>query len=324
MIRAAATLCLLGLASTSLAQSTKLVTVDGVLMVRKDQTVDVDQLLEDVDSATDKLSTLKAANPVFEGTDKYIAMLVKMNNEASLEIATSMAKVESDAAYNVAWADMVDDDIDSLSTQIKTEGDVISNMIKSKNSEFTGEVKKLETLATGELSKAKAAITKSVSDVLTEQAKSVAGLTKGYRDIRRHVFSGGDAGDGGRGGWRDFVISRTEIDTARPYFQLRTSTRFRALKAGVFHILFWSIQRGGRCHQHNRIRYAGGSWLHEHNHNWLTDGNWEGNTMNLYWKFNANKDFWTTHHNGCGVRWHSRPSNINDANAYNRFSSNTS
>jgi len=137
--------------------------------------------------------------------------------------------------------------------------------------------------------------------------------------VRRHLFAGRSRTWGDRGGWKDFIVNQVQCDTAKPMFQLRTSTRFRALKVGVYHIMWWAIQHGGRCHGHNRIRYDGGAWLYQHNHNWLTDGAWEGNQLDLYWKFNANKDFWTTHSNGCGHRWHISPSNLDDGNSYNRI-----
>jgi len=317
MIRTAA-LCLLGLVASAYGQ-TKLVTVDGTLMVRKQVSVNVAELQAEVDEAIATLNALSASSDVFDGAEEYIAGKVAANTNATIEVATKMAQIEAELKYNSEWVSMVGDAVEEMEERMDSEDQAIKSKIASASATIGSEGQKVSALATSELGRSKTSILKSVRDSITAATAVLNAAGSSLRDTRRHLFSGGDKGDGGRGGWRDFVVNMVEVNTAAPYFQLRTSTRFRALRTGVYHILWWAIQRGGRCHAHNRIRYDKGAWIHEHDHNWLTDGAWEGNTLNLHWKFNKNKDFWTTHYNSCGVRWHSRPGNINDANAYNRI-----
>jgi len=317
MIRTAA-LCLLGLVASAYGQ-TKLVTVDGTLMVRKQVSVNVAELQAEVDEARSTLTALRDSSDVYNGAEEYIAGKVAANTNATIEIASKIAQIEAELKYNSEWASMIGDTMDDMENRMGSEEQAIKNKIAVEAAAVSREGEKVRALAKSELDRSKTSVLKNVRDSITAATAVVNSASSRLRDTRRHLFSGGDKGDGSRGGWRDFVVNSVEVNTAAPYFQLRTSTRFRALRTGVYHILWWAIQRGGRCHAHNRIRYDRGAWIHEHDHNWLTDGAWEGNTLNLHWKFNKNKDFWTTHYNNCGVRWHSRPSNINDANAYNRI-----
>lgn len=307
-MRLAVTLCLTGLALVARGDD-----------VSRVDSVNIMELQQSADQNIAQLKKLAESSALGNGPAAFIAGLVAANAQASLDVARGMVTIEQDLTMNKIANAQVAANVAEHKQTIQASKSTIDTNIESADSEMKKAGNAAKVKAQAEIAKAKAAVTKAVSTKITAETSKITAALPAYADSRRYLFSGGDAGDGGRGSWRDFVVSRTEIDTARPYFQLRTSTRFRALKTGVFHILFWSIQRGGRCHQHNRIRYAGGSWLHEHNHNWLTDGNWEGDTLNLNWKFNANKDFWTTHYNTCGVRWHARPGNVNDANAYNRI-----
>jgi len=157
---------------------------------------------------------------------------------------------------------------------------------------------------------------KSLNASVSAVAVVAKAAKAGNVDKPIHTWIGGARNGRHAGSWQDFVYDRIEFDTSAPYFQRLSSTRFKALKDGLFRInAHWITHDNSNCWRHRQFKvdnkvvdYGGHSYSHS----------WEKNDIDITWYIKAGQQFWIQSYTGsCGNSyvWHG---SSNWVDAHNR------
>lgn len=233
--------------------------------------------------------TSQALNAV--ATSKVLSVRINQTEQLLKELQDMIEEEKKDFA---AQAQAIKD----AAIQVQTDDGKVKSEIASQLKLLEAE----ETKATSLLTK----MIKVATDAQkTKQAALVTAKNKeivNYRDINRNIWMGGSKIWGG-GGWKEFVIDRTEAITSSPYFAQKTATRFRALQSGLYRINYWGIQQGGNCHGHGQF-YINGRAINNPYHNMLNNGGWWGDLhMDITYYIKKDQEFWLRLYS-CGHAWH--------------------
>merc|ERR1712166_595536 len=109
-------------------------------------------------------------------------------------------------------------------------------------------------------------LSKQLKGNVTALSTKVTTMQADVTTPKIHMWGGGAVRTSHGGGWADFVLDRVEYDTAKPYFQKDSNTKFKALKTGLFTIK-WNYMHytHNRCNRLAEMYVNGVRVIYEYN-----------------------------------------------------------
>jgi hypothetical protein len=232
-----------------------------------------------------KVAQDEALNASKVEQDEALKAAVMLIDEEQTNLRSALQKMESDTSDALSnMGDLVDSKMGNLDTKLSKElndaGKSISDLTASVNKGFSDADKSLDT--------------------------NVKALQTKIADPVKHMWSGGSNGHHRGSGWADFALDRVELDTAAPYFKKESNTRFKALKAGLYHIRFNVMAYSGNwCWRHIKIRVGNRDAVPSHHKYQHT---WQSSEVEVVWPIKAGELFYMQSYvAGCSnpYQWHS-------------------
>ena len=147
------------------------------------------------------------------------SMVAKTKTDIDTKVAADLRKIEE------ATSQSLKDVTNKVATDIgAVKTDVAGKLTTAAASTATA----LKSAAAA--SDLKLAAMKKVVDA----APTTASVAAAVANPPVHMWSGGPKANNRGAGWADYDMSRVDYDTAAPYFQKISNTRFRALQDGLF------------------------------------------------------------------------------------------
>merc|ERR1712046_29280 len=129
----------------------------------------------------------------------------------------------------------------------------------------------------------------SVGSKVTKNEKSLEEISSSVTDRKIHMWSGGARSHNRGSGWHDFILDRVEYDTAKPYFQKKSNTRFRALRDGLYRYkIQYMSHANSRCWSHHQF-YVAGQAVSGSTHKYVYS--WRDMTYDVTWHIKKIKIF---------------------------------
>merc|ERR1719197_75303 len=293
----------------------------------------------DVFAMNDKISTLmkelEGLKSQIEGNASMVSDHLQLAqddlNDAKSEMRVSIKESKKNVEKSVQDAttsmnEMKDEVLDQASEEIqavKAEVEATMQQLKKdvlkNSSQIESNVEDAVKSMQDTVSKANSQMTKALSDGLSAINKKitdeVSAVQGDITDPKIHMWSGGSRGHSRGNGWAEFVLDRIEYDTAKPYFEKQTNTRWRALKDGLFRVR-WNFMHytHNTCYRHSAFYVAGRHVIApQHRHQY----HWQEAYLEVTWHIKKNQQFWFSALTSCGnpYRWHAGGS---WSDAYNR------
>lgn len=259
-------------------------------------------------------ATLDAMNQTLQELKEKI-----MSNEEKIEAnkvahdeALNASQFAQDAALKAAVT-LIEEDQTKLRSALETmksdNADALSTMkedLDKKRDDLDTKLSKELDDAVDDISTLTATVNKGLQDAGKSLDTNVKALQTKIADPIKHMWSGGSNGHSRGSGWADFALDRVELDTAEPYFKKQSNTRFRALKAGLYHIRFNVMAYSGNwCWRHIKIRVGNRDAVPSHHKYQHT---WQSSEVEVFWPIKAGEEFYMQSYvAGCSnpYRWHS-------------------
>jgi len=225
------------------------------------------------------------------------------------DLTTQLESVNSNVVNNVqAKLDAMKQDQDDTKKAMKQDQDDTKQEIEDAMDDLEDAVGQKVSKLTSDTNKALSTQSNSVLAQVDTKVKSlnasvsaVAVVAKAAKDGNSdkpvHMWSGGPKSSKYANGWHDLVMDRTDYDTAAPYFQKQTNTRFRALKSGLFKVDYNIRQYGsGHCWRHMRFFVNGKHINYEHHY---VQSHFHLK-YTATWHIKAGQQFWGRMYVSCG------------------------
>ena len=165
------------------------------------------------------------------------AVVTKTKNDVDTKVTADIKKLQEATTIGIKVA--TDAAASAKSDVAAAVKKVTTDVAGSISKAATATATKLNAAANNTAASLKTAA--SATDTKLAAMKKTVDATASKTDLATavqnppvHMWSGGPKGNNRGAGWAEYDLSRVDYDTAAPFFQRISNTRFRALRSGLF------------------------------------------------------------------------------------------
>jgi len=250
--------------------------------------------------------------------DTTVTKLLASMDDMKTTLQEKMDEIDNKLVTNKkATEDTIDAAVKQLQQDQKDSEDAMTITLNSFKGKISGDLTKQSDALdqqTKDVDKAIDDLKDDVEDTATELSKQLKGnvtalstkVTTLQADVttpKIHMWSGGAKSHSRGSGFAEFVLDRVEYDTAKPYFQKDSNTRFKALKTGLFTMKWnYMMYTHSNCNRYADMYVNNKRVIYEYNHG----DSWKKNYVEITWRIKAGEIFYMRSQVDCGnpYRWH--------------------
>ena len=158
------------------------------------------------------------------------SMVAKTKTDIDTKVAADLKKIED------ATSQSLKDVTNKVATDIGAVKTDVAGKLTTAAASTATSIKNAATNTAAALKSAAAASDLKLAAMkkVVDAAPTTASVASAVANPPVHMWSGGPKAHNRGSGWADYDMSRVDYDTAAPYFQKISNTRFRALQDGLF------------------------------------------------------------------------------------------
>jgi len=269
------------------------------------ETIDVFQMNANVNNLTDTVALL--VKKIDQMTDTLTDTVTEIDGKLAKSAQTLTDTVTEIDGKLEKSAQEIEDALDDAADNQEKALDGLETKIDDKITTQATNVGKLLEDLEDDVTDALTATTSTLSSQLkgnvTALTTKVTTLQADVGSPKIHMWSGGAKTHATGSSWNDFRLDRVEYDTAKPYFQKDSNTRFKALKTGLFTIK-WNYMHYtyNDCNRFAEVYVNGKAVIYEYGH----QIHWNKRYIEVTWRIKAGEQFWMRARTTCGnpYAWH--------------------